>query len=153
MRKLEAVENDTVVTARKEVERVDRELIKWRRKLAELQEKVGFAKKRETALGDERTSLVLLAKAEGNDEAEAKLDKLSERAFKVTQERGDLDLAVSQINEKILGLETQHEAAARAVRMEELRSLGRKRLKLAQEIETSIEQAVSSIEEHLKIGQ
>ncbi len=69
MRKLEAVENDTVVTARKEVERVDRELVKWRKKLAEVQGELGVAKKGEKELADRRAPLVVKAKAERDEKA------------------------------------------------------------------------------------
>ncbi len=153
MRKLEAVENDTVVTARKEVERVDRELVKWRKKLAEVQGELGVAKKGEKELADRRAPLVVRAKAERDEKAQIELDRLTGKSFKVVQECGDLQLAVSQINEKVLRLETENETAVRGVRMEELKSLGRRRLTLAEEIEASIETAVASIQDHLKVGQ
>jgi len=152
MSKLKSVENDAVTLAKGEVSRIEGELVKWRKNLAEVQGKVEVVKKQEKELADERASLVLLAKVESHQDAQIKLDRLTERSFKATQECGDLTLAAEQVNQKILTLEAGHETAIRAVRMEELKSLGRRRLTLAHEIESQIEQAVSAIEKHIATG-
>ena len=90
---------------------IDKELEKWKRKTTELQEQLAEADANLSKVEEDRNGLLVSALAEDNAKAKGKVEGLTEAWLRAMRRKGDLEITLKQLGQKISDLQTEREEA------------------------------------------
>jgi hypothetical protein len=93
------------------VAQIDKELVKWKGKTEELQADLAKAEESLSKIEEERAALLVTALAEDNAVAKGKLEGLTETWLRAMRRKGDLEIALKQISQKLAELQAEREEA------------------------------------------
>ena len=99
------------------VAEIDKDIARWTGKVKELEADLSKAEESLTKIEGERAALLVKALGDGDPKAKATVEASTERWLRAMRAKGDLEIAVKQIGQKIPKLEKEREE----VHKEELR--------------------------------
>jgi hypothetical protein len=134
------------------VKQLDKEMADWRSKREQFATELQAAEVACTAATTARESVLVAARAENNQTAQAVLEEHTAALGKAEQEVKDLTTLLAQIDAKLAELARQHKAAQREAAVVQLREMAEQRLTVGATIERLVTELVPELGQWVRVS-